>query len=90
LQLITSLISGSVLSCNFARDGGNEVAFYQSSGGGCVPDVSSNEHVTVCQEDGSVITFTYTIKSPLRNDVNYLVTFYLTLAPNFIKSWIPW
>jgi len=74
LQLIT-LISASPITCSFVQDGGNEVLFYATDG--CLPDVSNNQFNTVCQKNGNMITFTYTIKSPLHENMNYLVACFL-------------
>ena len=45
--------------------------FYES--GNCLPDVSDAEYDSVCEENGGSINFTYTIRTQLRDDVNFQV-----------------
>ena len=69
LQIISS-INGSAIGCNIAIDGITS-SFYD---GNCSLDVSNAEYSSVCEEDENSITFTYTIRTPLRDEVDYGVT----------------
>ena len=59
------------MSCNW-RTGYESSTFYEL--GACSPDVSNAEYSSVCEENGNSITLTYTMRTPLRNDVNYQIS----------------
>ena len=78
LQIISS-ISESAIGCNWEKDDLTS-AFYSNN---CLPDVSNAEYSSVCEEDGNSITFTYTTRTPLRDEVVYGV---FCFFPNLITT----
>ena len=67
LQLVSS-ITGFPIVCHYQYANRASI-FYES--GSCLPDVSNAKYSSVCEDVGNSITFTYTIRTPLRDDVNY-------------------
>ena len=63
-------ITGSSLVCQRIIDD-QQIIFYDS--GNCLPENSNDQYHQVCETRGNSITFTYTIKPSLRNDVSYEV-----------------
>ena len=70
LQIIVS-ITGFPIVCSW-QILGRTMVFYQP--GSCVSDVSNADYSSVCEEDKNFINLTYTIRTPLRDVVNFQVT----------------
>ena len=67
LQLVSS-ITGAPIACNWRYDG-RTLIFYET--GNCSRDVSNTDYSSFCEEDENSISFIYTIRTPLRNEINY-------------------
>jgi len=64
-------IIGSFFACTWAT-GGRTGNFIETSA--CVADISNDEYSSVCAKIDNSITFTYTFRYPLLDDVNYAVS----------------
>ena len=69
LQLI-STITGDPLFCNWQSDG-STASFYED--GACRVEDSTNDYQAVCEATGNSVVLNFTIKTPLRQNVNFEV-----------------
>ena len=70
LQLVSSITGfvDSPIACQWLYNGSTSI-FYEL--GACLANVSNADYSSFCEEDGNFISFIYTIRAPLRNEVYY-------------------
>ena len=71
LQII-STIAGSPLFCA-RRINGQVANFYENQACLSEDSISDDQYSEVCLETGNVVTFIFTIKIPIHNEVNFYV-----------------
>ena len=70
--LLISTITGSPLFCS-CRINDQIAIFYENNACLSKDSISNDQYGGVCSKTENVVTFTFTIKTTLRNDVNYEV-----------------
>jgi len=81
LQLI-STITDSPISCGYIRNT-NSIRNFYIDGVGCVSDESTPDYSTDCNVTENLVTFIYTIQSPLGYNMDFSI---LCLAPDLEVS----
>ena len=82
MQLVSSItgFAENPIACQWLYNGNTSIFYYLSA---CLANVSNADYSSFCGEDGNSISFIYTIRSPLRNEVNYEIDCFFPAAEIF-------